>query len=172
MKRVAAIALAKKHNKGLIFEKRSRATVNYILPDDEANKAFDKINRNITGVEREAEEITQDPETNTPQTYNNQYAALVDEEENEDNDNKGTGVDSNGKRTGVRHNDKITGVDSNNESAELGSIGKDDEADKLELIEEAITEAERYIAEASDIIAGTETENEEARNENVIHPAL
>ena len=81
-------------------------------------------------------------------------------------------MDSNGKRTGVRHNDKITGVDSNNESAELGSIGKDDEADKLELIDEAILEAEQDIVEATDLLAGTETENEEARNENVIHPAL
>ena len=77
-----------------------------------------------------------------------------------------------GNITGVRHNDEITGLDSDNESAESESTGKNDEADKLALIEKAIAEAERDIAEATDLLAGTETENEEARNENVIHPAL
>ena len=38
MKRVAAMALAKKQNKGLIFENRTGATVNDILPDDKANE--------------------------------------------------------------------------------------------------------------------------------------
>ena len=51
MKRVVAMALAKKQNKGLIFENRTGATVNDILPDDEANKAFETIDGNITGVE-------------------------------------------------------------------------------------------------------------------------
>ena len=55
MKRVAAMALAEKQNKGLIFEKCTGARVNYILPDDEANKAFEKIDGNITVVDREAE---------------------------------------------------------------------------------------------------------------------
>ena len=50
--------------------------------------------------------------------------------------------------------------------------GKNDKADELALIEEAITEAERDIAEATDLLAGTETENEEAQNENLIHPDL
>ena len=54
----------------------------------------------------------------------------------------------------------------------MGSTGSTEEADELALIEEAISEAERDIAEATDLLAGTETENEEARNENVIHPAL
>ena len=62
----------------------------------------------------------------------------------------------------MRHNDKITGVDSNNESAESGSTGKTDEADELALIEEAIAEAEQDITEATDLLAGTETKNEEA----------
>ena len=84
MKRVAAMALAKKQNEGLIFENLTGATVNDILPYDEANKAFDEIDGNITGVEWEAEAETQEPATQTPQTYNNQYAAL----ENEDNDKK------------------------------------------------------------------------------------
>ena len=72
----------------------------------------------------------------------------------------------------MRHDNEFTGVDSDNESAESGSTGSTDEADKLALIEEAIAEVERDIAEATDLLAGTEIETEEARNENVIHPAL
>ena len=115
---------------------------------------------------------TQEPATHTPQTYNNKYAALADKEENEDNNNESTGVDNDSKTTGVRHDDEITGEDSDNESAESGSTGKNDKADELALIEKAIAEAERDIAEATDLLAGTETKNEEARNENVIHPDL
>ena len=59
MKRVAAMDLAKKQNEGLIFENRTRATVNNILLDDEVNEAFDKIDGNITGVEWEEEAETQ-----------------------------------------------------------------------------------------------------------------
>ena len=33
------------------IEQRTGATVNDILPDGEANEAFDKINGNITGVD-------------------------------------------------------------------------------------------------------------------------
>ena len=55
---------------------------------------------------------------------------------------------------------------------ESGSTGETDKADELALIEEAIIEAERDIAEAIDLLARTETETEEARNENVIHPDL
>ena len=172
MKRVAAMALAKKQNEGLIFENSTGSTVNDILPDDEANETFDEIDGNITGVEWEAEAETQEPATHTLQTYNNQYAALADEEENEDNDNESTGVDNDGKITGVRHDNEITGVDSDNKRTESGSTGKNDEADELALIEEAIAEAERDIAEATDLLEGTETENDEARNENVIHPSL
>ena len=51
MKRVAAMALAEKQNEGLTFENRTVATLNDILPDDEENEAFDKIDGNITGVE-------------------------------------------------------------------------------------------------------------------------
>ena len=39
----------------------------------------------------------------------------------------------------------------------------------MELIDEAIAEAYRDIAEETDILAGTETETEDAQNENVIH---
>ena len=49
------MALAEKQNEGLIFENRTRATVNDILPDDEANEAFKQIDGNITGVEWETE---------------------------------------------------------------------------------------------------------------------
>ena len=172
MKRVAAMSLAEKQNKGLIFENRTGATVNDILPYDEANEAFDKIDGNITGVKWEAEAETREPASHIPQTFNNQYAALADEEENEDNDNESTGVDNDGEITGVRHDNKIAGVDSDNESTESGSTGKNEEADELALIEEAIAEAEQDIAEATDLLAGTEIENEETRNENLIHPAL
>ena len=172
MKRVAAMALAKKQNEGLIFDNRTGATVNDILPNDEANEAFGKIDGNITGVEWEAETEIQDPVTHTPQINNNQYAALADEVENEDNDNEISGVENDGKITGVRHDDEITGVDSDNESAESEGTGSTDEEDELALIEEAIVEVERDITEATDLLAGTETENEEARNENVTHPAL
>ena len=55
MKRVAAMVLAEKQNESLIFENRTGATVNDILPDDKVNEAFDEIDRNITGVEWEAE---------------------------------------------------------------------------------------------------------------------
>ena len=51
-------------------------------------------------------------------------------------------------------------------------MGATDEADKLALIEEAISEAERDIVEATDLLEGTETETEEAQNENVIDPDL
>ena len=54
MKRVAEMALSKRQNEGLIFENRTGATVNDILPDDEANKAFKKIVINLTGVDWEA----------------------------------------------------------------------------------------------------------------------
>ena len=77
MKPVAAMALAKKQNEGLIFENRTVATVYDILPDDEANEAFDKIDGNITGVEWEAEAEPQEPATYTTQTFNNQYTALA-----------------------------------------------------------------------------------------------
>ena len=73
-------------------------------------------------------------------------------------------MENNGEITGVRHDDKTTGVDSNNESTELGSTGATDKADELALIEEAIEEAERDIVEGTDLLAGTETKTEEARN--------
>ena len=73
-------------------------------------------------------------------------------------------MDNNGEIKGVRHDDEITGVDRNNESAESGSTEKTDKADELALIEEAIPEAKRDITEATDLLAGTETENEEAQN--------
>ena len=40
----------------------------------------------------------------------------------------------------------------------------------MEIIEEAIAKAEQDIAEGTDLLAGTETETEDTRNENVIHP--
>ena len=72
MKRVAEMALAKKQNEGLIFENRTGATVNDLMTDDEANKSFDEINRNITGVEWEAETEIQEPVTHIPLKNNNQ----------------------------------------------------------------------------------------------------
>ena len=94
------------------------------MPDDKANEAFNEIDGNITGVEWEAEAEIQEPATHIPQINNNQYASIADKEENEDNDNKSTGVDNDGEITGVQQHDKIKGVDSNNKSAELGITGK------------------------------------------------
>ena len=50
MKLLAEMALDEKQNEGLIFENSTGATVNDILPDDEANEAFNKIDGNIVGV--------------------------------------------------------------------------------------------------------------------------
>ena len=90
------------------------------------------------------------------------------------NDTKSTGVDKDGKITGVWHNKKIIGVDSNNEStgikSESGSTGATDKADEMAIIEEAIAESERDIAEGTELLAGTETETEDTWDENVIHP--
>ena len=55
MKHVTANTPAEKQNEGHIFENGTRATVNDLLPYDEANKAFEKMDYNITGVEWEAE---------------------------------------------------------------------------------------------------------------------
>ena len=72
-------------------------------------------------------------------------------------------MDNDGEITGVRHDDEITEVGSDNKSAELVSTGATAKADELTLIEKAITESERDITEATDILAGTETKTEEAR---------
>ena len=58
----------------------------------------------------------QDLASHMPQPNKNQYAELVGEEDDEENDNKNTGVKNNGKITGVKHDEKTAGVDSNNES--------------------------------------------------------
>ena len=54
---------------------------------------------------------------------------------------------------------KIAVVDSDKESTESVSTGKNDKADELALIDEAIAEAEQYIVGATDLLVGTETEN-------------
>ena len=82
MKRVAEMALAKKQDKVLIFVNCTDTTVNDLLPDDKANEAFEKLDRNITGEDWEAETEIQDPETHIPQINNNQYAALSGKENN------------------------------------------------------------------------------------------
>ena len=130
MKRVTAMALPKKQNKGIIFENHTGAGIKDIFPDEEANKVFNKINRNITGVDWEAEPLEQEiqePVVHIPHLSNNQYAALaVNEDYNEngddqENDTKSTGVENGSKITGVQYDDKITGVDSNNESTGVKS---------------------------------------------------
>ena len=42
----------------------------------------------------------------------------------------------------------------------------------MSLIKEAIAEAEQDIAEGTGLLAGTENETEDTRDENVIHPYL
>ena len=81
-------------------------------------------------------------------------------------------MDNNSKITGVRHDNEIAGVVSDNKSTESGRTGKNDKTDKLALIEVDLAEAERDIEEATDVLAGTETENEETGKENLIYPAL
>ena len=49
------------------------------------------------------------------------------------------------------------------------STGATYEAAEMALIEEAISEAERNIAEGTDLLAGTETKTKNTRDENVIH---
>ena len=133
------MALAEKQNERLIFENRAGTTVNDIFPDDEANEAVNEIDGNIAGVDWEAEppeQEIQDPEVHIPHIKNNQYAALADDEdENEDNQENytgSTGVENDGKITGVRHENESKGVDSNNESTEIksesGSMGATDKA--------------------------------------------
>ena len=159
--------------------------VNNILPDDDANKAFNKIDRNIAVMDWEVEppeQEIQEPEVHIPHINRNQYAALADDEDddkNEDdqeNNTKSTGVGNNGEITGVQHSNKSTGVDSNIESTgiklESGSTGATDKVDEIALIEEAIAEAERDIVEGTELLAMTEAETEDTRGENVIHPDL
>ena len=92
MKPVAAMVLTKKQNEGLIFENHTGATVNDILPDDEANKAFDELSGNITGVDWEAETKIKEPAAHMHQLKNNQYAALSVKKEDEGNNNESIGV--------------------------------------------------------------------------------
>ena len=64
--------------------------------------------------------------------------------------------------TGVRDDNEITGLDRDNEStgikSEPGSTGATNEAYEMALIEEAISEAKRDIAEGTELLAGNETE--------------
>ena len=79
MEQVTEMALAEKQNEGIIFENRTGATVNDTLPDDKENEAFNGIDRNIAGVDWEAEK--QDPEAHMSQLNKNRYAELSGEEE-------------------------------------------------------------------------------------------
>ena len=143
MKQVAEMYLAEKQNEGLIFENRTSATVNDILPDDKANEAFNEIDGNISGVDWEAE--IQEPAAHMTQLNNNQYAGLSGDEDDKENDTESIGVENDVKIIGVIHEDKITGMDSNNEitgiKPESVSMGATDEANEMALIEEAISEA-------------------------------
>ena len=81
-------------------------------------------------------------------------------------------MENDGEITVVHHDGKITGGDINNESISSGITGATDKADEMALVKEAIEEAERYIAEGTDLLAGIETETEDTRKENVIHTDL
>ena len=143
MNQVAKMAPAKKQNEGLVFENRAGVTVNNIFPDDDANEAFNEIDGNIAGVDWEAEPPEQEIQelaVHIPHINNNQFAALADDEDDDENENdqendtKITGVENYGKSTGVQHDDKNTGVDSNNESmgikSESRSTGATDKVEK------------------------------------------
>ena len=60
MKQLAAIALDEKQTEVLVFDNGVGVAVNNILLDNNTNEVFDKIDRNIEGVEWEAEPT--DPE--------------------------------------------------------------------------------------------------------------
>ena len=81
------MVLADKHNEGLIFEKRTGATVNNLLPDDKTNVERLSLAGNITSVEWDAETEIKYPATQIPQINNNQYAALAGEWNSENNGN-------------------------------------------------------------------------------------
>ena len=49
------MALAEKQNMGPLFLNRTGAMVNNIFPNDKGNKAFNKINGNIAGVDWKGE---------------------------------------------------------------------------------------------------------------------
>ena len=114
----------------------------------------------------------QDPAAHMPQLNNNQYATLAGKEDDEDNATKSIGVEKDVKITGFRHYEKITGVDSDKKSTELGSTGATDKVYEMVLIEDYTAEADQDIAEGTDLLAGTETETEDVRIENVINPDL
>ena len=79
MKRVSAMALAENQSEGLIFENRTVIAVDNILPDDDVNKAFREIDRNIAGVELETEHLESKPIETEPAEaiiHNNQYMPL------------------------------------------------------------------------------------------------
>ena len=89
------------------------------------NKAFNEIDRNIAGVDWEAEPLEQEIlelEVHIPYINNNQYVALAwyeDDDENgydQENNTKSTGAENDGKIIGVRHGGKITGVESDNDN--------------------------------------------------------
>ena len=60
MKQLAVIALDEKQTEVLVFDNGVGVAVNNILLDNNINEAFEKIDRNIEGVEWEAEPT--DPE--------------------------------------------------------------------------------------------------------------
>ena len=66
MKRVSAMSLAENQSEGLFFENYTGIAVENILPDDEANKAFCKIDVNVAGVEWETEPLEDEPTETEP----------------------------------------------------------------------------------------------------------
>ena len=75
-----------------------------------------------------------------------------------ENGNKIKGVDRDGEITGVKSELESTAVTESN-----------DEAGKMALIEEVISEAERDIAEGTELISGNETKTDDTRDKHVIH---
>ena len=104
-----------KHNQGPIFENCDGVIVKNILPDDDANEAFNEINWNIAGVEWKAEPLeteTQEVAVHIPHINNNQYAALGDHEDNIENEDK------------KENHRKSTVVDNNSDSQECNKTAK------------------------------------------------
>ena len=104
---------------------------------------------------------TEPPEENIhnnqymPIPENNQYAPLAENDEDEEDYKKSTGVED--ESTGVDiNNDKSTGVKS--ESTRVTE--ENYKSDNMALIKESISEAERDIAEGTELLAGNADKGE------------
>ena len=104
--------MAKTQPEGLFFDNCTGISVEDILPDDDANEAFSKIDRNIVGVECQTDTLEDKPTYTEPTEaiiHNNQYMQL-----SENNQCAPLAEDDEDKRTTKKSQEwkkKRTGVD-------------------------------------------------------------